>query len=52
MLPRTKVALVAAALILTAVSAAQTAGQLYLADVIFNWLRKTLVPDGFVSEVK
>jgi hypothetical protein len=37
MLTRTKVAL-AAALVLIAVSAAQLAGQFYLADIIFNWL--------------
>jgi hypothetical protein len=37
---RTKVALVTAALIVIAVGAAQAAGQLYLADVIFNWLNR------------
>jgi len=40
MLSRTKVALVAVALILCAVSAAQMAGQFYLADTIFNWLNR------------
>ena len=39
MLIRTKVA-IAAALILSAVSAAQLAGQLYLTDIIFNWLNR------------
>jgi hypothetical protein len=36
---RTKVAL-AVVLILITVSAAQAAGQLYLADIIFNWLNR------------
>jgi|HubBroStandDraft_2_1064218.scaffolds.fasta_scaffold601255_2 hypothetical protein len=36
---RTKVAL-AAALVLSAVSAAQLAGQFYLTDIIFNWLNR------------
>ncbi len=40
MLTQTKIALVAVALILTAVSAAQMAGQLYLADIVFNWLSR------------
>jgi hypothetical protein len=39
MLTRTKGAL-AAALILSAVSAAQLAGQIYLADIVFNWLNR------------
>jgi hypothetical protein len=39
MLTRTKVIL-AAALIVSAVSAAQAAGQLYLADIVFNWLNR------------
>jgi hypothetical protein len=40
MLTQTKIALVAVALILTAVSVAQTTGQLYLADIVFTWLNR------------
>jgi hypothetical protein len=38
MLTRTKVALAAALILAVTVSAAQAAGQLYLADIMFNWL--------------
>jgi hypothetical protein len=40
MLTRTKVALAGIALILIVVSAAQSAGQLYMTDIIFNWLNR------------
>jgi hypothetical protein len=40
MLTRAKVALAAIALILIAVSAAQSAGQFYMADIIFSWLNR------------
>ena len=40
MMARTKVALAAALIILTAVGVAQAAGQLYLADIVFNWLTR------------
>jgi hypothetical protein len=40
MLTRTKVTLAAIALILLAISAAQSAGQFYMADIIFKWLNR------------
>ena len=40
MLTQTKIALVAVALILTAVSVAQTTGPLHLADIVFTWLNR------------
>ena len=40
MLIRTKVVLAVTLIILGAISAAQAAGQLYLADIVFNWLSR------------